>query len=1013
MHASEVAAPHHHPRHDPVKSLTNNGQAELQNAPPQFHVPASVISSPVLPDTSARNVASADTTHEKFTSNSRHLRSSGSTETSNAFAVGPKLGWRQQCIDSDKFGIGDHLKIPITPKPRHDSFHKPSESSDGDDDGDGDEDSILELWTPIDLESRPLSCSQGIRRGSGSPDWISPNQWRTGTTVSSPSLDEAWTTAGADEPSDFDEPKYDEVKPIATPLKLHNAILETQSKGQRPYTSRLGDASFLSVPRHDYYPADQDVISDAGNQQQLHQNHTDAQESGNDDAKLELEQLCDLLPIVEGCQELQTRILDALQRTWNTQGHDQEFLPKGALCRLVNTDTVVQVLKKDLSHSHTTESIRQLAGRVCSESHVIHRGKEKIKTFRKIFALLVIAEYTSSISLFLEEDVSDLDLPLMLMKSNGKSGLCRRDPSGKPSNTLLQCFQHPKWSPIKLRNFQEYQWKLLAPFFAQDDDGDVKHYALHDHHIIPFVPPDDAEEEDVDRTGGFGKVFMVRIHGDHHNFRDKRLCRRGFAVKQQLYESDREAFKKEIVILKSFSGARSHRHIVSLLATYEQFRKFHLIFYRAEGDLFTYWKDIHTRPMLDLPSISWVAEQCAGIAEALLRLHRHLTSECQSGVAKHATFRQKEDSNQGTNEADAPGFFIDPFINRVQSCDSLEQPASPIVSERPLWPSSLSVDGERRRMKHRSPLGDHDASGVLIHNKNASIGVLKRTQKLVGFDQTTIDTEEQTHQKKYGRHGDINPGNILWYDDSDADHDGLKGTLKLADFGQAELNTLLSRTQPRDVANTLTYRPPESDLQPKIVRQSYDIWCLGCVYLEFITWVLGGKSLLLTFSRERITPDAFQNNQPTDTFFQVVRDQETEQPEVMVKKAVTLFIDELHRHPNCTDYLHDFLNMIQTEMLVVDSAQRASCADIWRWLKRMHDDCSQQEGYADERNLWSIKREPMPRSFRLKMSRHAERVIEKNLPMRHVPLARQRKVLHDIKERHKSRYLRSITRSPS
>lgn len=373
----------------------------------------------------------------------------------------------------------------------------------------------------------------------------------------------------------------------------------------------------------------------------MHQKHTDAQGSGHDDAKLELEQLCDLLPTIEGCQDLQTRILDALQRTWNTQGHDQEFLPKGALYRLVNTETVVQVLKKDLSHSHTPESIRQLAGRVCSESHVIHRGKEKIKTFRKIFALLVIAEYTSSISLFLEEDVSDLDLPLTLLKFKGRSGLCRKDTSEKPSNTLLQCFQHPKWSPIKLRNFQEYQWKLLAPFFAQDDDGDIKHYALHDHHIIPFIPPDDAEEEDADRTGGIGKVFMVRIHSDHHNFRDKRLCHRGFAVKQQLYEGDREAFKKEIVILKSFSGERSHKHIVSLLATYEQFRKFHLVFYRAEGDLFTYWKEIHTRPRLDFSSITWVAEQCAGIAEALLKLHRHLTSECQSDVPEHAISRQR------------------------------------------------------------------------------------------------------------------------------------------------------------------------------------------------------------------------------------------------------------------------------------------------------------------------------------------------------------------------------------
>ena len=178
-------------------------------------------------------------------------------------------------------------------------------------------------------------------------------------------------------------------------------------------------------------------------------------------------------------------------------------------------------------------------------------------------------------------------------------------------------------------------------------------------------------------------------------------------------------------------------------------------------------------------------------------------------------------------------------------------------------------------MKYRSPLGDHDAGGVLVHTKDVITGDLKRTRKLVDFDQTATETDEQTHKKKYGRHGDINPGNILWYDDSDADHEGLNGTLKLADFGQAELNTLLSRTQPRDVANTLTYRPPESDLQPKIVRQSYDIWCLGCAYLELISWQLGGEALLTKFTRRRMTPDVFQNNHLTGTFFQVVRNSET------------------------------------------------------------------------------------------------------------------------------------------
>ena len=147
-----------------------------------------------------------------------------------------------------------------------------------------------------------------------------------------------------------------------------------------------------------------------------------------------------------------------------------------------------------------------------------------------------------------------------------------------------------------------------------------------------------------------------------------------------------------------------------------------------------------------------------------------------------------------------------------------------------------------------------------------------------------------TSVKQYGRHGDINPGNILWFDDEDISQERLKGTLKIADFGQAELNSLQSRTKPRDVANTLTYRPPEcdklDDQAPAPIRQTYDIWCLGCVYLEFITWFFGGHGLLRSFARQRMTPDYFQNNMRTDTFFQVDRDTSEDCLRTTIKTAV-------------------------------------------------------------------------------------------------------------------------------
>jgi serine/threonine protein kinase len=145
----------------------------------------------------------------------------------------------------------------------------------------------------------------------------------------------------------------------------------------------------------------------------------------------------------------------------------------------------------------------------------------------------------------------------------------------------------------------------------------------------------------------------------------------------------------------------------------------------------------------------------------------------------------------------------------------------------------------------------------------------------------------EDNNKQYGRHGDINPANILWYN-TGADNDASCGTLKIADFGQAELSSLHSKTKRKHVANTMTYRPPECDLEPSIIRQSYDIWCLACVYLEFIASLLGGSELCKKFAISRLSPDIFLLNQPSDTYYQVVRNPKTQAPEFMVKEAVTM-----------------------------------------------------------------------------------------------------------------------------
>jgi serine/threonine protein kinase len=135
----------------------------------------------------------------------------------------------------------------------------------------------------------------------------------------------------------------------------------------------------------------------------------------------------------------------------------------------------------------------------------------------------------------------------------------------------------------------------------------------------------------------------------------------------------------------------------------------------------------------------------------------------------------------------------------------------------------------------------------------------------------------------YGRHGDIKPENILWFHDPNDPDDF--GNLKITDFGLAESRFHLHDIKGRATMTlgfTPTYRPPESDLGERFTASS-DIWNLGCVYLEFISWLIGGNKLLQEFSYKRLSRDSL--GMDTDSFFEVVMDEKRERM-ARVKPAV-------------------------------------------------------------------------------------------------------------------------------
>ncbi|KAH8891597.1 kinase-like protein [Thozetella sp. PMI_491] len=196
-------------------------------------------------------------------------------------------------------------------------------------------------------------------------------------------------------------------------------------------------------------------------------------------------------------------------------------------------------------------------------------------------------------------------------------------------------------------------------------------------------------------------------------------------------------------------------------------------------------------------------------------------------------------------------------------------------------------------------------------------------------------------------HADIKPENILFFG-SPQNGQG-PYALKFADFGLA-CNSLSEdgRLPIRYIENTMSYRPPEIDLEELEASLQWDVWGLGCVFLEFVTWFLRYYEGLTSFriarreERDHRRALGFQGVVKEETFFHVtlanrwlsllpgvklVRD-------ASVKKSVVLEIQLLKGKAADSNHqnLQRLLDCIRNNMLVIEESRRLSASDVNNFL---------------------------------------------------------------------------------
>lgn len=248
------------------------------------------------------------------------------------------------------------------------------------------------------------------------------------------------------------------------------------------------------------------------------------------------------------------------------------------------------------------------------------------------------------------------------------------------------------------------------------------------------------------------------------------------------------------------------------------------------------------------------------------------------------------------------------------------------------------------------------ASGLnTIHSSRTPVGSENGPQE--GF-LNVGNREEINREEIFGRHGDIKPENILWLNQMQVGDEG--GSLQIADFGLGRFHRLGSRSMvnPQTISGSPSYSPPEIALN-KPVSRAYDMWSLGCVFLEFVTWLVKGGSSNYTFASQRgaTAPDKIND----DTFYTVLTD-ENGRRSAEVRNGVISWMARLREHERCSPMVNDVLNIVQNHLLVVNSELRISAKDLDHELTRI-----MRRAVVDETYLLGNNVSPLDRDRGLKI----------------------------------------------
>ena len=185
-------------------------------------------------------------------------------------------------------------------------------------------------------------------------------------------------------------------------------------------------------------------------------------------------------------------------------------------------------------------------------------------------------------------------------------------------------------------------------------------------------------------------------------------------------------------------------------------------------------------------------------------------------------------------------------------------------------------------------------------------------------------------ERRAGWHHDLKPENILFFWHTDPP----RGIFRISDWGSGKVNTYRSGSiNTRSPTGTPTYEPPEVLVEGRISRP-YDVWSLGCVFLELLIWALVDHEAVQKFKKDRFARRDLSsaNSREDDAFWQ-----KTESQSIILRNAVleclSYLEDRIQRHQRLKAF-KAVVNLIKA-MLNIDRERRIIALSVKDTLSRI------------------------------------------------------------------------------